>query len=221
MWLDVLALAPQPDKLTKAVEAIKRNLARQTKLVGDLNDAAKVSCKGLEVRLGPLDLVTLLKGCIDAWQSTAIGKQLSFQHRIEVTSASVQGDPERLVQALNHVVENAVNCLPAGGRLEVRVRRVDDACVVEVEDTGGALSADDAAHLFEPLWRSAASAKSRSGVGLGLPVAHHIVTKHGGTLTASTGASGALLTLSLPLARADEPDAPAPPGTRPSSHEAR
>ena len=53
MWLDVLALAPQPDKLTKAVEAIKRNLARQTKLVNDLNDAARVSGNGLEVGLGP------------------------------------------------------------------------------------------------------------------------------------------------------------------------
>ena len=51
MWLDVLALAPQPDKLTKAVEAIKRNLARQTRLVNDFNDAAKISSGGLEVRL--------------------------------------------------------------------------------------------------------------------------------------------------------------------------
>ena len=43
MWLDVLALAPQPDKLTQAVDAIRRNLARQTRLVNDLNDAAKIS----------------------------------------------------------------------------------------------------------------------------------------------------------------------------------
>lgn len=199
MWLDVLTLAPQPDKLTKAVEAIKRNLARQTKLVNDLNDAARVSGNGLEVALGPLDLVALLKRSVDAWQAAAIGRQLTFQHRIEPTAAPLQGDSERLAQALNHLIDNAVSSTPAGGRLELRARRVDDRCVVEIEDTGGGLSADDAAHLFEPLWRSPASTRSRSGLGLGLAVAHHIVAKHGGTLTAANGGAGAVFTLTLPL----------------------
>ncbi len=208
MWLDVLALAPQPDKLTKAVDAIKRNLARQTKLVGDLNDAAKASGHGLELRLAPLDLVALLKRCIDTWQLTAIGKQLTFQHRIDPSSARVQGDSERLVQALNHLVDNAVNSTPSGGRVELRARLVDAMCVVEIEDSGGPLSTDDAAHLFEPLWRSAASSKSRAGLGLGLAVAHHIVAKHGGTLTVTSGDSGAVFTLMLPLggpAAAEDP----------------
>jgi two-component system sensor histidine kinase BaeS len=199
MWLDVLALAPQPDKLTKAVEAIKRNLARQTKLVNDLNDAARAARAGLEVGLGPLDLVVLLKRSIDAWESAAVGKQVTFHHLIEPTAAPLQGDSERLVQALNHLIDSAVNSTPAGGRLELRARRVDDACVVEIEDTGALLSADDAAHLFEPLWRSHASSKSRSGLGLGLAVAHHIVSKHGGSLTATNGSAGALFTLTLPL----------------------
>ena len=91
MWLDVLALAPQPDKLTQAVDAIKRNLARQTRLVNDLNDAAKISSGGLEVRLEPLDLVALLKRHIDAWQLLAIGKQLTLHHRIELGSRTHRG----------------------------------------------------------------------------------------------------------------------------------
>jgi signal transduction histidine kinase len=207
MWLDVLALAPQPDKVTKAAEAIKRNLARQTKLVNDLSDAARVSGGGLEVRLAPLDLVTLLEGSIDAWQLLASGKQLTFDHRIEPKSAQIAADPERLRQALNHLVDNAVASTPAGGRLEMRARSVDDNLIVEVEDTGGALSADDAAHMFEPLWRSADSTKSRAGLGLGLAIAHQIVAKHRGTLTASSGSSGAVFTMTLPLAAA--PVAPA------------
>ena len=210
MWLDVLALAPQPDKLTKAVEALKRNLARQTKLVNDLNDAARAASRsGLEVGLGPLDLVALLNRSIDAWQAAALGKQITFDHRIEATAAPLQGDSERLVQALNHLIENAVNSTPTGGRLELRARRLDDTCVVEIEDTGGLLSAEDAAHLFEPLWRSHASTKSRSGLGLGLAVAHHIVSKHGGTLTATNGSAGAVFTLTFPLEPSTAPEAAA------------
>jgi signal transduction histidine kinase len=207
MWLDVLALAPQPDKLTKAVEAIKRNLARQTRLVNDLNDAAKISSGGLEVRLVPLDLIALVNSNLDAWQLLAIGKQLSLHPSIEPTSANVDGDPERLLQALNHLVDNAVTSTPAGGRIELRVRSAHGVCRVEIEDTGMALSAEDAANLFVPLWRAPASAKARPGIGLGLAVAHHLIAKHGGTLIATSDGPGARFTLTLPLlAAAGDPE---------------
>ena len=61
MWLDVLALAPEPDKLTKAVDAIKRNLVRQTRLVNELSDATKVSVAGIELETTSLDLVELVE----------------------------------------------------------------------------------------------------------------------------------------------------------------
>ena len=200
MWLDVLALSPQPDKLTKAVDAIKRNLARQTRLVNDLNDAAKISSSGLDVRPEPLDVVALVNHNIDAWQLLAIGKQLSFHPSIEATSATVNADPERLLQALNHLVENAVASTPSGGRVELRIRTGGEACIVEIEDTGMALSAEDAASLAVPLWRAPASAKARPGIGLGLAVAHHLIAKHGGMMTATSGGPGTRFTLTLPLA---------------------
>ena len=202
MWLDVLALAPQPDKLTQAVDAIRRNLARQTRLVNDLNDAAKISSGGLEVRLEPVDLVGLLKRHIDTWQLLAIGRQLTLQHRIEPAAAYIEADPNRLSQALNQLLENAVASTPAGGRVELRVRSSSDACIVEIEDTGVGLSAEDAANLAKPLWRSPANLKTRPGLGLGLAVAHHLTHRQGGTLTAASRSSGALFTLTLPLAAA-------------------
>ena len=202
MWLDVLALAPQPDKLTQAVDAIRRNLARQTRLVNDLNDAAKISSGGLEVRLEPVDLVALLKRHIDTWQLLAIGRQLTLQHRIEPAAAHIEADPNRLSQALNQLLENAVASTPAGGRVELRVRSSSDACIVEIEDTGVGLSAEDAANLATPLWRSPGNLKTRPGLGLGLAVAHHLMHQQGGTLTAASRSSGALFTLTLPLAAA-------------------
>jgi signal transduction histidine kinase len=215
MWLDVLALAPQPDKLTKAVEAIKRNLARQTRLVNDLNDAAKISSGGLDLRLEPLDLVALVNANLDAWQLLAIGKQLSFHASIEPVSANVKADPQRLLQALNHLIENAVASTPAGGRLDLRLRSAEGACIVEIEDTGTALSAEDAANLFVPLWRAPAGAKARPGIGLGLAVAHHLIVRHGGTLTATSGGSGVRFTVALPLpASAADPATDTLAGTR-------
>jgi len=202
MWLDVLALAPQPDKLTQAVDAIRRNLARQTRLVNDLNDAAKISSGGLEVHLEPVDLVELLKRHIDTWQLLAIGRQLTLQHRIEPAAAYIEADPNRLSQALNQLLENAVASTPAGGRVELRVRSSSDTCIVEIEDTGVGLSAEDAANLATPLWRSPGNLKTRTGLGLALAVAHHLTHRQGGTLTAASRSSGALFTLTFPLAAA-------------------
>jgi signal transduction histidine kinase len=205
MWLDVLALGPQPDKLAKAVDAIKRNLARQTRLVNDLSDAAKVAADGIELRKTSLDFVELIKRGLDAWQALALAKSLALESRIEAPLALVEGDAERLSQALSHVMENAIGSTPSGGRVDLRVRAIDGRCHVEVADGGVAVTAEDAANLPTPLWRSPSSAKTRAGLGLGLAVAHHIFTRHGGSLTVSSDAVGARFDLTLPLATGGPP----------------
>jgi signal transduction histidine kinase len=200
MWVDVVALSPQPDKLAKAVDAIRRNLARQARLVGDLSEAAKVSSGSLEVRFEPLDLVALVKGELPAWESLAGAKQLRFHHRIELDTAPVVGDAARLVQTLNHLLESAIASTGSGGRVDLRMYAANGNCVVEVLDTGAALSPEDAAHLAVPLWRASSTTRGRAGVGLGLAVAHHLIGKHGGTLTAASTEGGARFTLTMPLA---------------------
>jgi len=201
MWLDVLALAPEPDKLAKAVEALKRNLARQARLVSDLNDAAKISA-GSEMQRERFDLVALLRSSLEAWRLLAAGKQLEVHSHIELEAAPIDGDSECLAQALSHLIEDAISSTPAAGRLDLRVQAAGENCIVEVEDTGAALSPEDAAHLSIPLWRAPTSAKGRAGLGLGLAVAHRVAVEHGGTLTAAKGVSGARFVLTLPLAGA-------------------
>jgi hypothetical protein len=136
MWLDVLALSPQPDKLAKAVEAIKRNLARQARLVSEISDAAKLSSGGLALHFEPVDVVALVKRELDAWQSLATAKQIEFRHRLELDAAPLAGDPARLRHALNQLVENAVGSTSAGGHVELRVHDETGNCAVEVADTG-------------------------------------------------------------------------------------
>jgi signal transduction histidine kinase len=203
MWLDVLALSPQPDKLAKGVDAIKRNLARQARLIGELSDAAKVSSGTLELRLEPLDLVALLTRELGAWQALASAKQLGFQQRIELDSAPIVGDAGRLVQTLNHLLESAIGSTPSGGRVDLRVYAANGNCMVEVTDTGAALSRDDAAHLAVPLWRAPSTARARVGVGLGLAVAHHLACRHGGSLRATSADTGARFELAVPLTTSD------------------
>ena len=200
MWLDVLAVSPQADKVAQAVATIKRNLARQARLVDDLNDAGKVLSGGLEMQLGPLDVVALLERNVDGWQLLARGRQVAFHHALELDAAPVHGDPERLVQAVNHLVDSAIASTASGGRVSLRLSGTDGHCIVEIEDTGAALSAEDITNLGTPLWRAPTTLRARAGLGLGIAVAHHIAEKHGGSLAAASSTSGVRFALTLPLA---------------------
>jgi signal transduction histidine kinase len=203
MWVDVLTLSPQQEKVAKAVDAIKRNLARQARLIGELSDAAKVGSGRLEMRFEPLDFVALVTRELAAWEALAAAKQLQFQHRIELDAARIVGDAARLVQTLNQLLESAIASTPAGGRVDLRVYASGRNCVVEVTDTGAALSREDAAHIAVPLWRASSTTRARAGIGLGVAVAHHVIARHGGALTAASADKGARFELTVPLATSD------------------
>jgi len=199
MWLDVLALSPQPDKLTKAVDAIKRNLAKQARLISEVSDAAKLSSGDLTLHLEPIDVVALVRGELEAWRSLAKAKQIEFRHHSELDTATLTGDPERLTHALRELVESSLGSTPTGGRIELNVRAASGGCAVEVTDTGDSLSAEDAANLSVPLWRARTASRARAGLGLGLAVAHRVAAKHGGSLTAVAMGSGARFVMTLPV----------------------
>lgn len=115
----------------------------------------------------------------------------------------VRADERMLRQALLNLMRNAVEAIPeefAERRVEVRGARRADAsgrefAVVEIEDTGEGIAEGDLRKIFIPFFTT----KSK-GHGVGLALAHRVVTDHGGTLTASDSErGGALFTVRLPL----------------------
>ncbi|HYN84073.1 MAG TPA: ATP-binding protein [Pyrinomonadaceae bacterium] len=124
---------------------------------------------------------------------------------LEVTGEfpTVRADERMLRQALLNLMRNAAEAIPeesAERRVAVRGSRLADAAgrefaEVEVEDTGEGIAEADLRKIFIPFFTT----KSK-GHGVGLALAHRVVTDHGGTLTASDSrAGGALFTVRLPL----------------------
>jgi PAS domain S-box-containing protein len=109
-----------------------------------------------------------------------------------------------LHQVVLNLLKNAIEVMPAGGRIEVRAKNQPDAVVIEVADTGPGLPPDVLKHLFEPFY----SAKPRGqGTGLGLAICKDLIEKQGGTIAASNRPKGgAVFTLRLPLARPGKED---------------
>jgi signal transduction histidine kinase len=115
---------------------------------------------------------------------------------IDATLESMLADPQRLRQALDNLVTNAVVHSPPGERVVVTARSGDREVMIAVADSGEGIPANEQARIFEPGVRLATD---RPGSGLGLAIARSIAEAHGGTLTVeSIPGEGATFTLSLP-----------------------
>lgn len=111
----------------------------------------------------------------------------------------VRADPERVRQALDNLISNALNYASAGGDVVVSARSDDRELVVSVTDSGPGIPLDEQERIFEVGMRLDSA---RPGSGLGLAVSRAIAEAHGGTLTVdSTPGKGAIFSLTLPLER--------------------
>ncbi|MBE0616535.1 MAG: hypothetical protein IH608_01235 [Proteobacteria bacterium] len=109
----------------------------------------------------------------------------------------VFGDAALLAELFRGLVENAVEAMPAGGDLTVRLRPVDAWVQVRLEDSGVGIPEEDLDAIFDPFFTS-----KTSGAGLGLAKAYLIVEEHAGTIDfESTPGKGTACTVSLPVER--------------------
>jgi protein-histidine pros-kinase len=124
--------------------------------------------------------------------------------RVEVEPLrSMPGDADRLGQALDNLVSNALKFTPPGGRVDVRVRNLGDRASIEVRDTGLGMSQEDCERVFDRFFRAAATRDHAPGVGLGLTIVKTIVEGHGGTIAVtSREGAGTTFLIELPLSRA-------------------
>ncbi|HZR24404.1 MAG TPA: ATP-binding protein [Vicinamibacterales bacterium] len=188
-----------PEQRARAIDAIERATAQQWRIVNDLLDVARIENGKLEVELGPIDLVDVVRASVDA-----VGSRSGAPIAVTLPAApiAIVGDAARLQQVIVNLLTNARNFTPEYGSIAVAVAADDDFAEIVVEDTGAGIEPELLPHLFEHFRQSADPARRRhKGLGLGLSIARGIVHAHHGTLRASSPGpgQGATFTIRLPL----------------------
>jgi signal transduction histidine kinase len=120
-------------------------------------------------------------------------KAVSLHTEQEPGVETVIGDSNRLEQALQNLVANAIRHTPHDGTVTVRARAGDHAVVLAVEDSGPGIDPDHLPRIFDRFYKvdaSRSSTETPSGSGLGLSIVQAIVSRHGGTVTASNVPNG-------------------------------
>jgi PAS domain S-box-containing protein len=183
----------------KALDAIDRNTQTQAHLVDDLLDSQRILCGKFELQLGRIPLAHLIDEALDVVRPTAQAKRIRLEAIHDWQIGLIKSDPDRLRQALVKLLSNAVKFTPEDGIVAVRSRRTTDGLVIDVEDTGVGLSAEQIPRVFGP-FQQADSSNTRRANGLGLSLARQLVELHGGKVTvASRGAGcGSTFTIELP-----------------------
>jgi CheY-like chemotaxis protein len=129
-------------------------------------------------------------------------KGIELVSALDPGAGPVFGDHARLVQVVVNLLTNAVKFTPAGGRIAVRLARIDPHAVPTVTDTGAGIDARELPHVFDR-FRQADTRTSRrhGGLGLGLSIVRSIVDSHKGSVAVSSDGArhGTTFTVTLPL----------------------
>jgi signal transduction histidine kinase len=124
---------------------------------------------------------------------------VEFELIVEDADATLMCDENQIQQALVALFVNAVEAMPEGGKLVLRINRLDSGELqLHVTDSGAGIPQEDLSHVFEPFFTTK---KEGKGVGLGLSVVYGIVERHGGTIhVQSAVGKGTTFTLAFPPA---------------------
>lgn len=208
LMADAEGLDPEVQRF---VSVVTRNARREARLVEDLLMLVPVEQGGLSIHAEPTDLTSLVGDAVDSarLQARAAGIDLGFDGA--AGSITVVCDPDRIGQALDNVISNALKFTPAGGSVRVVVEGGATTATVTVADTGMGIDDPETSHVFERFYRSPrAVARAIPGVGVGLSIASAIAAAHHGSLqVAATGPQGTTFVIELPLDHPSDPSLPA------------
>jgi signal transduction histidine kinase len=190
-------MTKDPARAAEALDLLREQTRRMTRLISDLLDHARVGAGALS-----LDVVTFDLGVATA---ITVGLHEREENPRIVYSAPavplrVRGDPDRIAQILANLLDNAVKYSPPGSPIVVTLAAVGKTAELRVTDRGVGVPSEEREMLFAPFFRSSRT-RDIAGTGLGLHISRRIAEQHAGQLTLDSSSSmGSVFVLTLPIA---------------------
>jgi len=179
----------------RAVKVIRTEAARLERLIADILDLARLNRQRFDIRPSTVDLAEIARECASrhAVRARELGVKLELE---EGPNALARADPDRLLQAVSNLVENALRCSPPRGTVTLTAAKGELA----VKDTGPGIAPDEAAHAFERFFLYRRYNGDRPvGTGLGLAIVRELAQAMGGDAEVATSSTGTEFTIRLPL----------------------
>jgi signal transduction histidine kinase len=151
--------------------------------------------KPRQPELKMIEISELLDSVIILVRHQCDATRLDLQRQVEPGLKTLECDPEQMKQVLINLVMNACQAMPRGGAVLLEAKHDGNSIHIDVLDQGSGIDEDNLDKIFDPFFTT-----KENGTGLGLSVAHQIVSQHKGLLTiARNSPRGVTVRVSLPL----------------------
>jgi signal transduction histidine kinase len=197
----IAAAGPLGDNVKGQIGYIRDAANRLTEMVDDLVADAMADALDITIRREAVDISVLVQEVAEANRPLAARKEQTT-NVVAPPNHVAMCDADRIREAIDNLVSNAVKYSPIGGAIDLLVARQDDGIVVEVRDQGAGLSPEDISRLFGRFQRlSAKPTAGETSTGLGLSIVKRIVDLHGGRITVESAGpgKGATFKMTLPV----------------------
>jgi signal transduction histidine kinase len=182
------------DKPTRAryLDIVDRETYKLEAIIGDLLDLAKLEGGGSTLAVENVAVAELFERIAErhdpALRARGIRLDVSVPDDLEL-----EGDAQRLEQALQNVASNAIRHTPDGGVIELHAEDREPDVRITIRDTGPGIPPEHLSHIFDRFYKVDASRTANGGTpssGLGLSIVRAIIGRHGGTVTAANAPDG-------------------------------
>jgi len=198
-----LLLYPQlpEEKRHQMVTVIQRETSRLSEMATSYLDLAQLESGRAGFHLQSIYPSELLEECAILMQANAAKSGLEFIRDFPADLATIQGDYDKIKQAVINLLSNAIKYNRPAGKIILRAALQDKKIVIEVEDTGIGIPTEHQKHLFQKFYRVPGSENVSTGTGLGLAVVKRIIEGHKGqTGVRSAQGKGTTFIIRLPVA---------------------
>lgn len=185
----------------EAFTTLERQVSRFLGMVKDFLLLSRLEQHTLTFQPQTLSLNDLIFDLIDEFAALAEASNLSLVEQIETHRLlKIVADEDQIYRLLSNLVINAIRYTPAG-KVTLKLYQERDLAVIQVQDTGIGIAAEDLSHLFDRFYRVHSDrSRNSGGTGLGLAIAKAIVEAHDGSIQVQSQiGSGTTFTVRLPL----------------------
>ncbi|MBR0698902.1 DUF3369 domain-containing protein [Bradyrhizobium sp. 62B] len=200
MLKELISTGASESGVVAQVDHIRDATKRLTTMVDHLISDAMADAFDITIRREPVDVAALVKEVAEANQPLAVNKQQAISV-IAPANIVTMCDTDRIREAIDNLISNAIKYSPIGGKIDVAVSHEGGDTIVRVSDEGAGLSPEDLGRLFGRFQRlSAKPTAGESSTGLGLSIVKRIIDMHGGEVTADSDGpgKGSTFTITLP-----------------------
>jgi len=191
-----------PAERRRFLTMIQKDVARMERLLSEAREISRIDARLEEEERSEVALDRLLSALVDSFRLRNADSKLHFDLALADSDIVVLASADRLTQAFENLIDNAISFSPTGGKISIRLKRNAESAEVTVADEGPGIPEEHRARIFGRFFSYRPHDDGGSNhTGLGLALARAIIESHGGSIAARPrDGGGTVMVVELPLA---------------------